>query len=119
MLSQTIAEFCRHCGLPGLSMQEGGTLKLSIEGIGNFQMIHSSPKFLTGLQRKIENPYLLTGQKILSHCHFREPHLKPLHAQIRNDVLGLSYIFKEEEITAALLSSALDSLVDIMGRILQ
>ena len=119
MISSIVQEFCAHCGFSGLSMEEGGSLKLSIEGIGDFQMIHNSPQFLAGLQRKIENPYLLTGKKVLSHCHFKEANLSPLHAQIKDDTLGLFYVFNETELTAALLSTSLDSLVELMDKILQ
>ena len=117
MIPQIIEEFCSQHGLSSLSMQEGGSLKLSIDGIGDFQMIHSGSKFLTGLNRKIENTYLLNGRNILRRCHFRTSNFKPLHAQLRNNVLGLFYLFREEEITASLLSLSLDSLTNTMDEI--
>ena len=118
MISSIVQEFCSHYGFSGLSMEDEGRLKLSIEGVGDFEMIHNSPKFLAGLQRKIENPYLLTGEKVLSHCHFKETNVSPVHAQMRNDTLGLFYVFNETDVTASLLSTSLDSLVELMDKIL-
>ena len=51
-------------------------------------------------------------------CHYKEPHLHPLHAQINDETLGLFFIFEESEVTAALLSQALDELTDAMDKAL-
>ncbi len=114
MISESVENFCRQYGLAGTSMEEGGTLKLSIDDVGDFQLLHRSPYFLTGLTRKVENIYLLEGRRILSYCHFKKQHLKPLHAQLREDKLGFYFIFGEREITASTLSMALDALTDVM-----
>lgn len=114
MIAETVQQFCRQYGLSGSSMEEGGSLKLSIADIGDFQLLHRSPYFLTGLSRKVENIYLLDGRRILGECHFKKRYLKALHAQLRDDKLGFYYIFKEREITASLLSMALDSLTEVM-----
>jgi len=119
MISDIIREFCQQYGLSGLSLDERGSLSLSIEDIGDFQLVQKSPKFLTGLHRKVENLYLLDGRKILSHSHFREAHLKPLHVQLHNDTIGLYYIFEEREIDVTVLSRALDSLTDTMDKLFQ
>ena len=99
-------------------MEEGGKLRLSIEGIGDLQFLHEKNKLLIGLSRKIENFYLFSARKILAMCHYKEPHLHPLHAQINDETLGLFFIFEESEVTAALLSQALDELTDAMDKAL-
>ena len=114
MISEVVQDFCKQYGLTGVSMEEGGSLGLSIESVGDLQLLHKAPKFLMGLNRKVENLYLLDGRKILACCHYRVPHPKPLHAQLRDGTLGLYYIFEEREVDATLLSRALDSLTDTM-----
>ncbi len=118
MISDVISEFCKQYGLQGVSMEEGGKLRLSIEGIGDLQFLHQKNKLLVGLTRKIENPYLFSAQKVLAMCHYKESHFYPLHAQLNEDVLGLFHLFNENEVTAALLSQALDALTDEMDKAL-
>ncbi len=117
MISDSVEGFCRQHGLAGLSMEEGGSLKLSIDDVGDFQLLHRSPYFLTGLTRKVENLYLLEGRHILGYCHFKKQHLRPLHAQLREDKLGFYFVFGEREITTSILSMALDSLTDVMDEV--
>lgn len=120
MIPDIVKDFCQEYGLAGVSMEQGGSLRLSIEDIGDFQLVHTHSKLITGLTRPIGNTYLMDGRKILSFCHFKESHLRPLHAQINDDnILGLSYHFDESEVTATLLSQALNSLTDIMDNIFQ
>ncbi len=118
MISDVIQEFCNQYGLQGVSMGAEGKLRLSIEGIGDLQFLHQKNKLLIGLTRKIENPYLLSGRKILEMCHYKESNLRPLHAQINDEMLGIFYLLEEEEVTAALLSEALDALTDTMDKAL-
>ena len=119
MISEVIKEFCNQYGLTGVSMEEGGKLRLSIEGIGDLQFLNEKDKLLIGLSRKIENFYLFSARKILEMCHYKECDFHPLHAQLKDDVLGLFYIFDEREVTAALLSQALDGLTETMDRAVQ
>ena len=118
MLSDIIQEFCKQYGLSGISMEEGGSLRLSIDGIGDLQLIQKNSKLVVGLIRKIENPYLLSGRKILACCHFAKSHLKPLPAQLNDDILTFFTIFEENEVTSALLSQTLDFLTDTMDHVL-
>ncbi len=119
MISEVIKEFCNQYGLKGVSMEEGGKLRLSIEGIGDLQFLHQKNKLLVGLTRKIENYYLFSGRKVLAMCHYKEPHFHPLHAQLNDDMLGIFYLFDENEVTAALLSQALDALTETMDSMLK
>ena len=119
MISDTVKDFCEEHGLKGVSMEEGGTLRLIIDDIGDFQLVHTRSKVVTGLTRKIENSYLLSGRKILGFCHFREPHFRPLHVQLNDDILGIFYIFEENVVTSALLSQSLNALTDAMDKIFQ
>ncbi|MBX9742682.1 MAG: hypothetical protein K2W99_03990 [Chthoniobacterales bacterium] len=119
MISESVQEFCSHHGLAKTTMTEGGGLKLAIADIGDFQLLHRSPYFLTGLSRKVENLYLLDARRVLGLCHFKRRSLKPLHAQLREDKLGFYYLFGEREITASLLSMALDSLTEAMDAAFQ
>ena len=118
MISEVIKEFCNQYGLKGVSMEEGGKLRLSIEGIGELQFLHQKNKLLVGLTRKIENFYLFSAQKILAMCHYKEPHFHALHAQLNNDMLGIFYLFDENEVTTVLLSQALDALTETMDKAL-
>lgn len=118
MLSDIIQEFCNQYGLKGISLGEAGKLRLSIEGIGDLQFLNQKSKLLVGLSRKVENFYSFSGQKILGQCHFKESNFHPLHAQLNDDMLGLFYLFEENEVTAALLSQALDQLTDAMDKAL-
>lgn len=97
-------------------MDEGGKLRLSIEEIGDLQFLNVKSKLVVGLTRKIENPYLFSAQNILKMCHYKECRFHPLHAQLKDEMLGLFYIFEENEVTAALLSQALDELTDAMDK---
>lgn len=119
MISDIVQDFTKLYGLSGITMTEGGSLRLTIADIGDLQLVHTRSKLITGLTRVMENSYLLNGQKILSVCHFREHHLRPLHAQLNENTIGIFYIFDENEVTAALLSEALGSLADIMDQIFQ
>ncbi len=105
MISEVIKEFCNQYGLKGVSMEEGGKLRLSIEGIGDLQFL--------------QNYYLFSGRKVLAMCHYKEPHFHPLHAQLNDDMLGIFYLFDENEVTAALLSQALDALTETMDSMLK
>ena len=89
MISEVIKEFCNQYGLKGISMEEGGKLRLSIEGIGGLQFFNQKNKLLMGLTRKIENFYLFSARKILAMCHFKEANFHPLHAQLNDDMLGI------------------------------
>ncbi|MFI0348122.1 MAG: hypothetical protein ACH346_05060 [Chthoniobacterales bacterium] len=119
MISDIVKNFCEEYGLRGLSIEDGGVLRLTIADVGDFQLVQTSGKLLTGLTRKIENFYLLSGRKILGACHFREPHFRPLHAQLKDDTLGIFYVFEESEITVAILSQSIESLTDAMDKIFQ
>ena len=119
MISDTVQQFCQQYGLAGVTMEEGGHLNLTIDAIGDLQLIHKAPQFLVGLSRKVENVYLINARKILAQAHFRESRIKPLHTQLRDDHLGLYYIFQEQEIDPALLSNALDSLTETMDHLFQ
>lgn len=114
---EAVQKFCSRYGLSNSKMEEGGGLKLSIEDIGDFQLLHRSPYFLTGLSRKVENLYLIDARRILEECHFKKQRLRPLHAQLRDDKLGFYFIFGEREITESLLSMALDGLTEAMDDI--
>lgn len=119
MISTVVQDFCQQYGLSGATMEEGGSLNLTIDDIGNLQLVHKAPHFLIGLSRKVENLYLVNARKILAHAHFRETNIKPLHTQLHDDQLGLYYIFEEREIDPAVLSKALDSLTEVMDQIFQ
>lgn len=119
MISESVQEFCKQHGLAKTTMAEGGGLRLSITDVGDFQLLHRSPYFLTGLTRKVENLYLLNGRRILGLCHFKRRSLRALHAQLKEDQLGFYFLFGEREITASLLSMALDSLTEVMDQAFQ
>jgi hypothetical protein len=51
-------------------------------------------------------------------CYFKEPNFHPLHAQLHDEMLGIFYLFEENEVTAAFLSQALDALTDTMDKAL-
>lgn len=118
MIPEIVQEFCQQHGLQGVSMGEDGKLRLSIEGVGDLQLLYQQESLLVGLSKKIDNPYLLSGRKVLGLCHYTVPQLHPLHAQINDDMLGIFYLFDEHEVTAALLSQALDSLTDTIDQML-
>ncbi len=118
-ISSTIEQFLQQCGLHGISMEEGGSLNLTIEATGKLQLLHRPPHFLIGINRKVENLYSLDARKILARAHYREKKIKPLHMRLHDNVLGIYYIFGEREIDSSLLSTALDSLTELIEQIFQ
>ena len=119
MITDVIQEFCSQYGLKGISLGETGKLRLSIEGTGDLQFFNEKNKLLMGLSKKIENPYSFSARKILGMSHFKEPNFHPLHAQLKDETLGIFYLFQEDEVTSALLCQALDALADIMEKALE
>jgi type III secretion system chaperone SycN len=119
MIEDAVQKFCQQYGLSGVSMEEGASLNLNIDGIGTLQLVHKAPHFLIGLHKKVENLYLLKARKILAYAHFKEPRIKPLHTQLHNDMLGFYFIFEEQEIDPSVLSNALDALTDLMDQVFQ
>lgn len=119
MITDVVLQFCQQYGLSGVTMREGESVNLKIDTIGNLQLVHKTPYLLMGLSKKIENFYLLNARKILSHAHFRESRIKPLHAQLHDDTLGFYFIFEESEINPAVLSNGLDALSELMEQVFQ
>ncbi|MFZ4115116.1 MAG: hypothetical protein ACOYK6_00155 [Chthoniobacterales bacterium] len=119
MITDVVQQFLQNYGLSGVTMQEGGSLNLKIDTIGALQLVHKAPHFLIGLNKKVENLYLLNARKVLAFAHFREQRIKPLHAQLHEDILGFYYIFGEREIDPSVLSGALDSLTELMDQLFQ
>lgn len=118
MISDTIQEFCRQYGLNGVLLNSEGKLRLTIESIGDLQFFYQNSKLLVGLTRRIENFYAFSARKVLELCHYKELPLHPLHAQLQEELLGLFYIFDEEEVTGALLAQTLDTLTEFMDQAL-
>ena len=119
MITDAVQQFCQQYGLSSVSMEEGASLNLIIDSIGTLQLDHKAPHFLIGLSKKVENPYLLNARKILARAHFKEPRIKPLHAQLHDDILGFYFIFEEQEIDPSVLSNALDSLTELMNQVFE
>ncbi|MCF7728903.1 MAG: hypothetical protein K9M81_00895 [Chthoniobacterales bacterium] len=119
MITDIVQQFCQQYGLSGLTMEEGGSINLKIDTIGTLQLVHKEPHFLVGLSKKVENLYLLNARKILACAHFKESRMKPLHAQLRDDILGFYFIFEDKEVNCAILSNALDSLTELMDQVFQ
>jgi type III secretion system chaperone SycN len=119
MIPDVVQRFLQHYGLSGITMEEGGSLNLKIDSIGALQLVHRAPHFLIGLNKKVENLYLLNARKVLALAHFREQRIKPLHTQLHEDTLGFYYSFGDREIDPSVLSNALDSLTELMDQVFQ
>jgi type III secretion system chaperone SycN len=102
LIDETVAEFGRSLGMPGLTLRGTGSVVLSLQSIGTLALDVAGPTqeaVVVSLSRPLAHPAAVDGLRLLSRSHYRFRAAQRLQLGVRRDQLVLAVVLSQQEFT--------------------
>jgi len=123
MLEQTLNEFGRRMGLPGLTLGAGGLAALDVQHMGRLHLERydrgTETELLIYLARAVPAHDRDIAGRILELTHYRHPRSFALSAGIHNDQALVLIRLPERQVTVSNVEKAVLLLAESMDRIIR